>query len=108
MSIIIHKQDNGAVSVVRPSPEALKLFTLDQIARASVPAPKKVWDVPTGRFEIDEETGEEYEVMDSRMKEYPYKIVSDTDLPEDLNEFWDAYTVDDSELTDGVGGALNV
>jgi hypothetical protein len=32
----------------------------------------------------------------------PYKIIEDTDLPS-LREFRNAWTIDDSELTDGVG-----
>ena len=36
----------------------------------------------------------------------PYKIVEDDAIPED-REFRNAWTIDDAELTDGVGGELN-
>lgn len=36
----------------------------------------------------------------------PYKIVEDGVIPED-REFRNAWTIDDAELTDGVGGELN-
>lgn len=37
----------------------------------------------------------------------PYKIVEDSLLPTD-REFRNAWTIDDAELTDGVGGELNI
>lgn len=36
----------------------------------------------------------------------PYKIVEDDVIPTD-REFRNAWTIDDTELTDGVGGELN-
>ena len=36
----------------------------------------------------------------------PYKIVEDDAIPTD-REFRNAWTIDDAELTDGVGGELN-
>jgi hypothetical protein len=36
----------------------------------------------------------------------PYKIVEDAVIPAD-REFRNAWTIDDAELTDGVGGELN-
>ena len=36
----------------------------------------------------------------------PYKIVEDDVIPTD-REFRNAWTIDDAELTDGVGGELN-
>lgn len=36
----------------------------------------------------------------------PYKIVSDADIPSDRSER-NAWTVDEAELTDGVGGESN-
>lgn len=37
----------------------------------------------------------------------PYKIVSEADIPTDRSER-DAWTVDEADLTDGVGGESNV
>lgn len=69
---IIYKNSNGGVSIVIPSPEALKHMTIDEIA---------LKDVPTG---------------------LPFAIVEDSEIPTDRT-FRDAWIVDDSILTDGVG-----
>ena len=69
---IIYKNENGGVSILHPTDEALSFMTIDDIARK---------DVPTG---------------------LPYKIVEDSEIPTDRT-FRDAWTVDDSILTDGVG-----
>lgn len=37
----------------------------------------------------------------------PYKIVSDADIPSDRSQR-EAWTVDEADLTDGVGGESNV
>tara|TARA_R100000231_G_scaffold40752_2_gene35522 strand:+ start:324 stop:557 length:234 start_codon:yes stop_codon:yes gene_type:complete len=74
---IIYKQDNGVVSVIIPTTKTIN------------PATGKVWtaeevakkDVPTG---------------------YKYKIIEDSDVPSDRS-FRNAWTVEDSDLTDGVG-----
>ena len=69
---IIYKQENGMIAIVTPSSNALKLMSIDDIAKK---------DVPTG---------------------LNYKIINTSDLPTDL-DFIDAWTIDDAELTDGVG-----
>jgi len=74
---IIYKQDNGTVSVIIPTTTTIN------------PATGKVWtaeevakkDVPTG---------------------YKYKIIEDADVPTDRS-FRNAWTVDEADLTDGVG-----
>jgi len=74
---IIYKQDNGIVSVIIPTSKTIN------------PATGKVWtakeiakkDVPTG---------------------YKYKIIEDSDVPTDRS-FRNAWTVDEADLTDGVG-----
>lgn len=71
---IIYKNESGGVSIIQPSPEALKHFNIHQIA---------LKDVPTG---------------------LPYKIVEDHEIPVDRT-FRDAWTIDESLLTDGVGEA---
>lgn len=69
---IIYKNESGGVSIVRPTEEALKHMTIDEIA---------LKDVPTG---------------------LPFAIVEDSEIPTD-HTFRDAWTVDESTLTDGVG-----
>ena len=69
---IIYKNENGGVSVIAPSDEALSFMTIDEIAQK---------DVPTG---------------------LPYKIVEDSEVPTDRT-FRDAWVVDETSLTDGVG-----
>ncbi len=74
---IVYKQDNGIVAVINPNPNEIN------------PATGEVWtteeiakkSVPTG---------------------YKYKIVDDSDVSTDRS-FRDAWTVDESDLTDGVG-----
>lgn len=74
--VIIYKQDNGVVAIIRPTEEALALYGIDAIAKKDVPAGKK------------------------------YKIILATDVPADRTER-DAWTVDEADLTDGVGAAGN-
>jgi hypothetical protein len=103
--VIIYKNDNGGVSVIYPTPEALAIYSIKEIALKDVPAPKKIYDVPTGVFETDPETLEAYEVMDFRIKEYPYKIIDSSELPDRVSRSqWD---VDEADLTDGVGSESN-
>lgn len=54
--LIIYKQDNGIVAIIRPTEEALATYGIDAIAQKDVPAGK------------------------------PYKIVLDTDVPADRTE----------------------
>ena len=53
MKKIIYKNLDGSVAVIHPTPEALELMTIDEIAKK---------DVPTG---------------------LPYKIVDDSEVPTD-------------------------
>ena len=69
---IVYKNESGGVSIITPTPEALKHMTIDEIA---------LKDVPTG---------------------LPFAIVEDSEIPTDRT-FRDAWTIDDSILTDGVG-----
>lgn len=69
---IIYKNENGRVSVLHPTDEALSFMTIDEIAKK---------DVPTG---------------------LSYKIVEDSEVPTDRT-FRDAWTIDETLLTDGVG-----
>jgi hypothetical protein len=70
--VILYKQDNGVVAIIRPTEEALNLYGIEAIALKDVPAGK------------------------------PYKIVDASESPSDRSQR-NAWTVDDAELTDGVG-----
>ena len=71
--VIIYKQDNGVVAIVRPTEEAIALYGIEAIAQKDVPAGK------------------------------PYKIIDASEIPSDRSQR-NAWTVDDADLTDGVGG----
>ncbi len=73
MNRIIYQNNEGGVSVIIPSPEALEQHGIQAIAQK---------DVPDGR---------------------KFKIVDAADIPSDRSER-DAWTVDEADLTDGVGG----
>ena len=72
MKRIIYKNLDNSVSIIIPSPEALQIMTIEQIAKK---------DVPTG---------------------YKYKIVDVSEIPSDRS-LRNAWTIDEAELTDGVG-----
>jgi hypothetical protein len=74
--VIIYKQDNGVVAIIRPTEEALALYGIEAIAAK---------DVPAGR---------------------PYKIIDAFEVPSDRSHR-NAWTVDDADLTDGVGAEYN-
>ena len=74
---ILYKQDSGIVSVMTPILKDINPTT-GKVFTVEEIAKK---DVPKG---------------------YKYKIVEDSDIPTDRS-FRDAWTVDESELTDGVG-----
>ena len=71
--VIIYKQENGVVAIVRATEDALRFFSIEAIAQKAVPAGK------------------------------PYKIIDAGELPADRNQR-NAWTVDDADLTGGVGG----
>jgi hypothetical protein len=73
MNRIIYKNNEGGVSVIIPTPEALEQHGIQAIAIKDVPAGKK------------------------------FKIVDAADIPSDRSER-DAWTVEEADLTDGVGG----
>lgn len=51
--VIIYKQDNGVIAIIRPTEEAVAIYGIEAIASK---------DVPSGK---------------------PYKIINDIDLPQD-------------------------
>lgn len=71
--VIIYRQDNGGVAIVRPTEDALGLLGIVAIANKDVPAGK------------------------------PYKIILTSEIPVDRTQR-DAWTVADTDLTDGIGG----
>ena len=77
MAKIIFKQDNGVVAILTPN--------LD---------------------EINSDTGKNYTIDEIALKDVPtgykYKIINDSDVSSDRS-FRNAWTVDESDLTDGVG-----
>ena len=77
MSKILYKKDSGIVSILTP------ILT-----------------------EINPSTGVEWTIEEIAAKDVPtgkkYKIIDDSDVPTD-RAFRDAWTADDSDLTDGVG-----
>jgi hypothetical protein len=74
--VIIYKQDNGVVAIIRPTEEAIALYGIKAIAEKDVPAGK------------------------------PYKIIDASEIPTDRSQR-NAWTVDDADLTDGVGAEYN-
>jgi hypothetical protein len=73
MNRIIFKNNEGGVSVIIPTQEALEQHNIEAIAIKDVPSGKK------------------------------FKIVDAADIPSDRSDR-DAWTVDETDLTDGVGG----
>lgn len=69
---IIYKNQDGGISIIHPTVEALSIMTIKEIA---------LKDVPRG---------------------LAFAIVEDDFIPSDRT-FRDAWTIDDSILTDGVG-----
>jgi hypothetical protein len=77
MTKILYRQDNGVVAIITPILN-----------------------------EINPNTGELWKIDEIAAKDVPtgkkYKKVEDSDVPTDRS-FRDAWTVDESDLTDGVG-----
>jgi hypothetical protein len=76
--VIIYKQDNGVVAIVRPTEEALALYGIDAIAQKDVPAGK------------------------------PYKIIDASELPsrENRNQ-WDVDEADLTDGVGGESNEFN-
>ena len=77
MSKIVYKQDDGVIAIVMPNLKEINPAT--GVVFTIEEIAKK--DVPTGK---------------------KYKIIDDSDVPTDRS-FRNAWTVDESNLTDGVG-----
>ncbi len=74
---ILYKESDGSLSIIFPADNSINPSTGKQWTTEEIC--KK--DVPTG---------------------FKYKIVEDSDIPTDWS-FRDAWTVDEADLTDGVG-----
>tara|TARA_A100000172_G_C2980353_1_gene89131 strand:+ start:351 stop:614 length:264 start_codon:yes stop_codon:yes gene_type:complete len=77
---IIYRKNDGSINILIPAPNFLLEINPDTSKVYTVDEVAKK-DVPTG---------------------YKYKIVEDSDVPTDRT-FRNAWTVDESDLTDGVG-----
>ncbi len=77
MTKIIYKQDNGVLAVITPILKEINPVTGNPFTIEEIAAK----DVPTGK---------------------KYKIVEDSDIPSN-RDFRNAWTVDESDLTDGEG-----
>ena len=104
MKIVFKNKDNS-IGIITPTQEALDLYGIDAIAQKDVPSPYEY------AIEWEEEYVEEDDITKLIPTKYatyytPYKIVEDDVIPTD-REFRNAWTIDDEELTDGVGGELN-
>jgi hypothetical protein len=73
--VIIYKLDNGNPAIVVPTNDALAAYGIMAIA---------IKDVPAGK---------------------PFKIIDDSDIPQDAPQ--EVWAVADTDLTDGVGGESN-
>lgn len=103
---IIYQNLDGSTSIIIPTQEALTLYSIEVIALKDVPGPVEVYDVPTGVFEIDKDSGAQYEVMARRLHTFAFKIVEVSNIPSDRT-FRNAWEVDPALLTDGVGAESN-
>ena len=74
--VIVYRQDNGVVAVIRPMPEALDKFGIQAIAEKDVPHGKR------------------------------FAIVDESLVPTDRSQR-NAWTVNDKDLTSGVGSESN-
>lgn len=67
--VIIYKQDNGIVAIIRPTEEALLKYGIDAIAMKDVPAGKKykiilATDVPAARTQRNQWTANDADLTD--------------------------------------------
>jgi hypothetical protein len=73
--VIIYKQDNGVVAIIRPTEEALALYGIEAIAQKDVPAgkPYKIIDasdIPTDRSQRNAWTVDDADLPDGVGAEY--------------------------------------
>ncbi len=73
--VVIYKQDNGVVAIIRPTEEALNLYGIEAIALKDVPAgkPYKIVDaseIPADRSQRNAWTADEADLTDGVGAEY--------------------------------------
>ena len=114
----IYQNEDETVAVLIPTLETIDALisagaeteaeAMHIIALKDTPAPYLIWDIPTGVMAIDDDTGEEYEIMDSREYITPFWVVEDADIPSD-RIFRNAWEVDETLLgtPHGTGHASN-
>ena len=67
--VILYKQDNGTVAIIRPSDEALAIYGIENIAAKDVPFGKKykivdATDIPTDRSQRSAWTADDIDLTD--------------------------------------------
>ena len=80
--VIIYKQDNGVVAIIRPTAEALALYGIKAIAQKDVPAgkPYKIIDaseIPTDRTQRNAWTVDDAALTDgvgAESNEFPQEV----------------------------------
>jgi hypothetical protein len=82
-SRIIYPTDDGGVKIEIPAPEwlAQEGNTMEVLAQMKVPPIVRFEG--TGEFKIDEETGENFEILREVNEPRTYKIVDAADIPTD-------------------------
>jgi hypothetical protein len=75
MQVVIYKQDDGVVAIIRPTEEAIALYGIEQIAAKDVPAgkPYKIMDaseIPSDRSQRNAWTADEADLTDGVGAEY--------------------------------------
>ena len=109
---IVYQNDEGGVAIIAPN---LEFGTIEEIAAKDVP--NRTVFVQTGtailtQDDLDESpglwdgsgynVGDEYPTGNYITSQRPYKIVDVADIPVD-RELRNTWTVDEADLTDGVG-----
>jgi hypothetical protein len=94
MRIIFRKPPNNTVTILCPSPNWIAPSTKTE----DVPDGKRIKDLTTAELPVAMEELAQKDVPTG----LKYKIVEDSDIPTDRT-FRDAWEIEESELTDGVG-----
>lgn len=115
MNRIIYKNDDGSVAVIIPAPDARRQVLVSEAVYRTVTVPatkdtpehevQELVEPAVYRDETDEELAAWVAAKDVPAGK-PYKIVSEADVPSDRSQRA-AWTVDDADLTDGVGADYN-
>lgn len=86
---ILYKQEDGILAIVLPSNEALNLYGIDAIAQKDVPE------------------GKPYKIVEINNKNFPLDgTFNEYGVPNMDRTFREAWTIDELELSDGVGSNM--